>query len=198
MRREASPPLRNAGMTLVEICLVLALLVAIAAVTVPAMEGTFSRAALKGGGAIVRGGLAKARLAAMQSGQTQVFRFEPNGPRFQIIALDQLALPESSNLSREDPEAEHSPEDMLRLAQARLPDKVIFAAGDVATSSQVAALLGATDDGVWSPPILFNPDGTTSDATLVLQNDKGQTIRVTLRGLTGIADASDVGREATP
>ena len=51
---------------------------------------------------------------------------------------------------------------------------------------------------MWSPPILFNPDGTTSDASLVLQNDKGQTIRVTLRGLTGIADASDVGREAMP
>ena len=57
-------------MTLVEICLVLALLVVIAALTVPAMQGTFSRAALEAAARIVRGGLAKARLAAMQSGQT--------------------------------------------------------------------------------------------------------------------------------
>jgi hypothetical protein len=45
---------------------------------------------------------------------------------------------------------------------------------------------------------LFNPDGTTSDASILLQNDTGQTIRVTLRGLTGVADASDVGQEAAP
>ncbi len=141
MRREASPPLRNAGMTLVEICLVLALLVAIAAISVPAMEGTFSRAALTSGGAVVRGGFAKARLVAMQSGQTQVFRFEPKGARFQIVSLDKLALPESSELPPEDPDTEHAPADILRLSQTRLPDKVIFAAGDVASSNQVAALL---------------------------------------------------------
>jgi hypothetical protein len=162
------------------------------------MEGTFSRAALTSGGAVVRGGFAKARLVAMQSGQTQVFRFEPKGARFQIVSLDKLALPESSELPPDDPDTEHAPADMLRLSQTRLPDKVIFAAGDVAASNEVAALLGAPEGGAWSAPIVFNPDGTTSDASLVLQNDRGQTIRVTLRGLTGIANASDVMREAVP
>jgi hypothetical protein len=55
-----------------------------------------------------------------------------------------------------------------------------------------------TEDENWSPPILFKPDGTTSDASVVLQNDRGETIRVTLRGLTGIASASEVGSEAVP
>ena len=88
--------------------------------------------------------------------------------------------------------------DILRLSQNRLPDDVIFAAGDVASSAQVLATLGSSKEGVWSDPILFNPDGTTSDASLVMQNDKGLTIRVTLRGLTGIASASDVGNEVVP
>jgi Tfp pilus assembly protein FimT len=189
---------RKAGLTLVEVCLVLAILVAIAAITAPAMQGTFSRTALAGGGAIVREAFAKGRLTAMQTGKTQVFRFEPKGARFQLVELDSLGLPENSDLPPEDKDDEHSPSDMLRLSLNRLPDKVIFTAGDVSASNQVAALLGSPKDNVWSPPVLFNPDGTTSDATVLLENDRGQTIRVTLRGLTGIASASNVGREAAP
>jgi len=198
MRRAASPSRRKAGLTLVEVCLVLAILVAIAAITAPAMQGTFSRTALKGGSAIVREAFAKGRLTAVQTGKTQVFRFEPKGARFQLVALDNLALPENGELPPEDKDDDHSPSDMLRLSLTRLPDKVIFASGDVSASNQVASLYGSPKDHVWSQPVLFNPDGTTSDASVVLQNDRGQTIRVTLRGLTGIASASDVGREAVP
>jgi Tfp pilus assembly protein FimT len=198
MRRAASPSRREAGLTLVEVCLVLAILVAIAAITAPAMQGTFSRTALTGGGAIVREAFAKGRLTAVQTGKTQVFRFEPKGARFQLVELDSLALPENSDLPPEDKDADHSPSDMLRLSLNRLPDKVIFAAGDASASNQVAALFGSAKENVWSQPVLFNPDGTTSDASVLLQNDRGQTIRVTLRGLTGIASASDVGREAAP
>jgi hypothetical protein len=146
----------------------------------------------------VREAFAKGRLTAMQTGKTQVFRFEPKGSRFQLIELDALALPESSSLPPENQEEAHSPSDMLRLKLNRLPDKVVFAAGDVSASNQVAAMLGSTQDNVWSPPVLFNPDGTTSDASVLLENDRGQTIRVTLRGMTGIASASEVGREAVP
>jgi hypothetical protein len=47
-------------------------------------------------------------------------------------------------------------------------------------------------EGAWSQPILFHPDGTTSDATLVLTNEEQVSIRVTLRGLTGISQTVDV------
>ena len=39
-------------------------------------------------GDLLRGAWARGRLAAMQSGQTYVFRFEPNGSRFQFVTLD--------------------------------------------------------------------------------------------------------------
>jgi hypothetical protein len=45
---------------------------------------------------------------------------------------------------------------------------------------------------------VFQSDGTTTDASVLLQNDLGQTIRVTLRGMTGIASSSEVGMEAVP
>jgi type II secretory pathway pseudopilin PulG len=199
MLSDASPSAERAnGLTLIEVVLVLSLLVVIAAVTAPFLGGAFSRAHLNSASDVLRDGWSRARLAAMQSGEMHVFRFEPNGARYQIVPLDQLALPETNALAPDDPDAEHSPHDMLRLPQARLPDNVIFAAGDIAASSHVAALLGAPTDETWSAPIMFNPDGTTSDATVLLQNDRGETIRVTLRGMTGIASASDVGMEAVP
>jgi len=180
----------------VEVCLVLALLVVIGAVAAPLMEGSFSRAGLQSGADLVRGAWARARLVAMDSGQTHVFRFEPRASRFQIITLDQLGTPGTEMIAPEAPTAENSASDMLRLARSRLPDGVIFAAGDIADSSQVLATLGTAAQSAWSAPILFHPDGTTTDASVVLSNESMQTVRVTLRGLTGIANTSDVGREA--
>jgi prepilin-type N-terminal cleavage/methylation domain-containing protein len=197
--RDASRPVaRPRGFTLVEVVLVLSLLVVIAAVSIPFLNGSFSRAHLNSASDILRDAWSRGRLSAMQSGQIQAFRFEPKGTHFQLVSLDKLSLPESNEPPFEDPDAEHEATDILRLSPSRLPDNVIFAAGDVAASSQVAATLGALQVGTWSAPILFNPDGTTSDASLLLQNDRGQTIRVTLRGLTGIANAGDVGREEVP
>ena len=197
--RVASRPVaRPSGFTLVEVVLVLSLLVVIAAVSIPLLNGSFSRARLNSASDLLRDAWSRGRLAAMQSGQIQAFRFEPNGAQFQLVPLDELSLPENSAPPTDDSDAEHSESDILRLSPSRLPDNVIFAAGDVAASSQVAALLGSMKSGDWSAPILFNPDGTTSDASLLLQNDRGQTIRVTLRGITGIATASEVGNEEVP
>jgi hypothetical protein len=131
----------------------------------------------------------------MQSGQTYVVRFEPKGSRFQVVSLDQLALPESQEVPTEDADAEHSAYDILRVYKTRLPDGVIFAKADAASSNQLTATLGSAGDGTWSSPILFRPDGTTSDATVLLVNEPGQTVRVTLRGLTGTSVASEVGKE---
>ena len=145
---------------------------------------------------MLRSAWSKARLAAMQSGQTFVVRLEPRGSRYQIVALDQLGMPESENLPPDDPDAEHSPADILRLSSNRLPKGVVFASADVSNSNQVTATMGSSEGGPWSEPILFRADGTTSDASVLLQNEIGQTIRVTMRGLTGISSASDVSREA--
>ena len=184
------------GLTLVEVILVLALLVVIGAVSMPLLESSFSRAGLHSAGDTLRGAWAKARLAAMQSGQTCVFRYEPNGSRFQIATLNELELPETSALQPDAAGTRREAVDMLRLPRNRLPDGVVFAAGDVATSTQLLATLPGAADGPWSQPILFYPDGTTSDASVLLSNSRQTMIRVTLRGLTGISNTTDVTSEA--
>jgi hypothetical protein len=131
----------------------------------------------------------------MESGQTYVFRFEPNGARYQITTLGELGMPAAETIQLEVTDTERDASDMLRLPKSELPDGVVFAGGDISSSSQVMATLGTTGGGVWSAPILFHPDGTTSDASLVLANDELSTVRVTLRGLTGISQTSEVGKE---
>jgi hypothetical protein len=182
------------GLTLIELCLVLALLVVIGAVATPVMNGTFSRGALRGASDVLRGAWARSRLAAMESGQACVFRAEPNGGRFQMVALSALGAPESEMLAA-DMGGNRNVSDMLRMRENRLPEGVRFAAFDVSASSQLTATLGDSSGGVWSAPILFNPDGTTSDATVLLANEGNDTIRVTLRGLTGISNVGDIGKE---
>ncbi|MCC7475272.1 MAG: prepilin-type N-terminal cleavage/methylation domain-containing protein [Pirellulales bacterium] len=190
------------GLTLIEVVLVLSLLVIVAAVSVPYMGGSVSRANLQAASDIVRDAWTQGRFTAMQTGETQVFRFEPNGSRFQLMPLDELTLPETAlpaaTHAEAEAETEHSASDYLRLKPPQLPEHVVFAAGDVAASNQVAAMLGTPSDSAWSSPILFHPDGTATDATIVLKNDLDQTIRVTLRGITGLATASDVANEVVP
>jgi prepilin-type N-terminal cleavage/methylation domain-containing protein len=180
------------GLTLIELILVLALLVAISAISLPLMQNQFSWAALHGAGDLLRGAWAQARFAAMQSGQTQVFRFEPNGSRFQIVALNALDSPANNELEPEDPESRSDSPEFVRLSQNRLPEDITFFGGNISSSAQLMATLPGATEGVWSQPILFYPDGTTSDASLLLANEKQVAIRVTLRGLTGISQTIDV------
>lgn len=46
--------------------------------------------------------------------------------------------------------------------------------------------------GEWSKPILFYPDGVSSDAWLVVADEHETAIRVELRGLTGLAILGDL------
>lgn len=189
--------IRRGGFTLIEVLLVMSLLVILASITLPYLGSSFSRAHLNAADDILRDALTRGRMTALQTGEIQAFRCEPKGARFQLVALDKLSLPESSQPPPDTTDGEHSAQDILRLSRPRLPDDVIFASAEIASSNQVAALYGTTGDSGWSEPILFNPDGTTSDASIVLQNDQGQTIRVTLRGVTGLVTSSAVSNEAS-
>jgi len=193
------PALPRPALTLVEVILVLSLLVIIGAVSAPLLSGSMSRARLQHGGELVRAAWAKARLAAMQAGDTYVFRYEPQGSRYQIESLSSIAAPGSATAT--EPLVAVTEEmkdiDIFRQSQSTLPQGVVFAAGELAAVPQLAAA-AATSEGGWSAPILFYADGSTSDAMVLLANDAQATLRVTLRGLTGISRASEIGDEATP
>jgi type II secretory pathway pseudopilin PulG len=184
------------GLTLVEIILVLSLLVIIGAVSVPLLQGSLTRSRLSNGGERLRAAWSRARLAATQSGQAYAFRFVPKGSRFQIMPLADLADAGAVPLDALVDDAESEGGDSARQPDNSLPEGVTFAAGQVSAAPQLEA--GATTSSAWSTPILFHPDGTTSDAVVILANEEDLTLRVTLRGLTGIARVSDIGSEVVP
>src|SRR3954467_5621257 len=109
MRPNVSRSGRERGVTLVELCLVLALLVVIGAVAIPAMGGAFARASLRGGCDTLRAAWSKGRMAAIQKGQTFVFRCEPRGSQFQVIPLDQIGSHESEGQPPTDPNDQRDP-----------------------------------------------------------------------------------------
>jgi len=180
---------------------VLALLVVISSVTVPLLSKSLSYTRLQHSGDLLRAAWGKARLAAMRSGESYVFRYEPKGSRFQIALLSAITAEDADDANILPPEdagdAEYAAQDILRLSRSRLLEEIVFASGNVASVPQMAAVAAATKGG-WSAPIVFYPDGTASDAVVLLANPAGLTLQVTLRGLTGISRAGQIGNEATP
>src|SRR5262245_50934499 len=70
--------------TLLEVMLVMGILVAVAAIAWPSITRAYESVRLRKAADQVQAGLARARVEAMSSGVTQVFRFEPNSPRYTI------------------------------------------------------------------------------------------------------------------
>ncbi len=196
----ARPARGRLGLTLVEVILVLALLVVIGAISAPMMEGSFSRARLWHSGDLLRAAWTKSRLAAMDSGQTQAFRMEIRGGHYQLSVWDsvQAAAGQTPAMPTVTPSADDDPGFSAEFADDCLPEGVVFASAQIAPTTQLDAGPPAVVTSGWSPPILFYPDGTTSDASVLLADQREQTLRLTLRGLTGIAYPGEIGEEAAP
>ena len=76
------------GYTLFELMLVLAILVAVGAVAVPIFTKSFEIERLRKAGDVLRTAWAKARVEAMTTGQTYVFRFDYGVDRFLVQLWD--------------------------------------------------------------------------------------------------------------
>jgi prepilin-type N-terminal cleavage/methylation domain-containing protein len=199
-------PLR--GLTLLEILIVLALLVVLAAVTMPALSGTLRKQRLVSAAEEVRAEWMRAHIKAMKTGRIHVFRFQVGERHYEVapwVAADDAieAAPSaaspiagfSSASTAAGDSAASAPDDDLGPG---LPEGIIFVGGDVQADSRALAIeeimsaapaVGTTQ---WGPPILFYPDGTSSDAFVVVANEQSEAVRVDLRGLTGLATVGEV------
>lgn len=185
--------MRRSGFTLLEIMLVLAVLVVIAALSMPALGRIAESQRLQQAADTVRVEWMSAHLRAMRSGRIQMFRYELGGDKFQVepwfAAEDSVEAADASA----DPNAiADLPPDSydLSIKQKQLPDGVLFVLGDakIESRSQDAeeeATQTAGSEVAWSRPILFYPDGSTSTAFVYVANERKYGIRVDLRGLTG-------------
>ena len=199
------------GFTLIELLLVLAILVILAATAAPILRGTMQDAALRSAADQIRVEMTRANVRAMKTGRIQVFRFEAGGTQFNVqpyaAADDEIeAAPATPGFGNAAEEMASPRLDTTTLIT--LPAGVKFASGEAKTEGRS---LGIEEDirnanrfdGDWSQPILFYPDGSASDAyVVVVHEDREVGIRVNLRGMTGgvtlgeITDVKELTDEA--
>jgi hypothetical protein len=198
------------GVSLMELLLVLVLLVIAGSLAVPAFIGAFAGPKLKRAGDSVIARWAEARAQAIETGVPYQFRFTPNTGTYRLEPLAEVlqsgangsggaatsSTPEPAAGAQRDTDATRRSLDKTTTIESQLPETILFVGGqtagyDVATDERRVndlQTLGST----WSSPIIFFPDGSASTASVVLQNDVPQYLRLTIRGLTGVARASGV------
>jgi type II secretory pathway pseudopilin PulG len=199
---------RTGGFTLLEILLVLGLLVMLAAIAWPSLSRPLDTIRLREGARGVCNELARARLRAIETGNVLVLRYESGGKRYEILtrtaAIDGNDAPASDDdgllgTSRRWPAGAFVPvrgtlpENVRFVGAGNAGDEQAFVgqsladggdddADDMAFDSMSEELSGGVDGGA---VVYFYPDGTARDATIRLANQKGASIEITLRGMTG-------------
>jgi Tfp pilus assembly protein FimT len=189
------------GVTLMELLLVLVLLVVAGSIVIPAIMGAYSSVKLTRAGDAVITRWAEARAQAIETGLVYQFRFTPETGKYRVepwsnLEADAAATDSPSESSKAETFATRETLDESPTVAAELPESIVFqggqaAAEDPATRERRVTSLESPQSS-WSTPILFFPDGTASQATVVLQSDVPNYLRLTLRGLTGVARASEV------
>jgi prepilin-type N-terminal cleavage/methylation domain-containing protein len=194
------------GFTLLEVLLTLGLLVLIASLAWPVISNAFPSQRLRSAADRVRAEWVQARVRAMRTDSVQIFLYTPDGREFRVErrAMSEAVVDPSSGMP--SGETTGVPEEYASNAlKGELPESVKFVRSETAVDTRAATLdltpnTSSESGQQWSEPILFYPDGTTSTARLLLRNDRGLQIELSLRDLTGIVTVGEpvVSKEGLP
>ncbi len=154
--------MQRRGFTILELTLVMALIIVIAAIAVPSFDAMYSGVKLTTAADMVRGQWADARARAVEDGIPYRFAVVPQTGRFKVSPDNEDVLPDDGG-------------DPPLLVESTLPGNVSFADASDASS-----------DGEYQTLIVFYPDGTARENVEVGFRASGTRILVLrLRGLTG-------------
>ncbi len=199
----------RAGFTLIEMLLVLGVLAVIAAISYPGLQRMWTDHKIQEAAEMVRSNLAGTRNKSIDAVLIYEFRYELGGTHFLVIPH------EPDRFESDDPAdalGQSGNGGELYRAVGELRPDVIFAAVVKDTSSlgipvieqeqpiaqwQIAGLPEADQlKGLrWSAPLLFYPDGSAMQSVLRLEDESGQQMELTVRGLTGAVSAARVQKE---
>lgn len=198
------PPLRcRGGFTLLELTLVVAILVLLASIALPILGSVLDRQKLRGAAEELRLAWDNARLKAMRTGQTQVFRCELDSGAYTVFPLvlhdDENNVGEGATFFSGGMAVQTSASqfgmtttatDSRQFGEKNLDESISFVSCQVAGDPRAFSLAqtGASADVSITnvtQMVFFYPDGTTSTAEAIVRNKNGEQTGVQMRGLTG-------------
>lgn len=171
----------------------LAIMAGVGALAWPALRSSLDKNSLRTAARQVHTELQKTRNRAIRTGQPHQFRYQPGSPQFEVAPFPACPVerPAAARSERDDDEAEAATPAAEVL---QLPDGVHFGdqlVDDAAPDDADENLLAMADEEGWSRPIVFLPDGKSSDARIALEDESRRRMDVVLRGLTGSAHTTD-------
>jgi prepilin-type N-terminal cleavage/methylation domain-containing protein len=184
------------GVTLVELLIALAIMVVLASLAAPTVARAWERYRVKLAGGQLRAALTHAHVEAMRTHQIQVLRFELGGSSYYLQPW--MAGDEVINVAAEEAYEQSTPQYQVKpVEEMKLPEDVTFEKAQARFDTRALEIedeASKQQSGMtqWSQPLLFYPDGTSSQAKITLANPRGEAVQVTLRKLTGLATVSDL------
>jgi prepilin-type N-terminal cleavage/methylation domain-containing protein len=192
---------KRSGFTLLELLLVLMVMVTLAALSWPRLTRYLQQQGVQDNAEQVRQLLDRARVRAVEEGRTLQMRFEPHGRHYVLLPYEPVdpnqpldstaAAPFSASsgtaVIKTDPYRAYTlSEDCHFHVDSRLisgKQTIAERLADPWTAHLENGL--AVKDIAWSAPILYYPDGSASDGSLVVMDAKRRYIKLHVRGLTG-------------
>ena len=177
-----------------------AVLVASIIISWPVISGAFKIHDLRDAGKIIEAACAEARVNAAGFKQIQVFRFKPESPYFLIEPAPPADLDAMLDFENID---EHKAIGNLRpieeidweLEGKQLPEGTYFVTIENRSDEHdvmLNELLPPTTEMMAEQkPLLFYPDGSCSDATIILRSGQGSFLEIKLDGASGNVTASE-------
>ena len=201
---------RRSALTLFELLLVLAVLVALAGIAIPTFDSMVSSRRLGQSIDKLRNEIMAGRVTAMRTGQAQVIRMTLQAQDYSISpwlggseAEDASAgatLMESGQVIQTQATTGGGAKSTAELANStlQLSEGILFSVVETLIDSRNALAIeqgGGTvstgsgssqgDGSGLSSPLLLYPDGTCTTAQIVLIDERGRRMAIQLRGVTG-------------
>lgn len=188
----------RSGLKQTEILIGVAVVIGSVLIAWPVIRGALRIHHLRDGSKSVEAACTEARLSAIGTAQIYAFRYKPESPYFLIEAVppaDPNEMLDFSKIEEQTPTGDLRPDtaiDWEREGQT-LPSGVVFVTVEDRSDHGDLILNDLLPGNLEAPkkPLLLYPDGTTTNATIILHNDEGYYAEVVLDGLGGTVSVSE-------
>ena len=182
---------RRRGFTLMEIALVLAIMVAVAAMAIPVYHGTLKRERVRKAAESIGADWTRARAAAIQTGETQLWActlaagtfssgpYLANGGATNAEVANMVS--QSTGMTVSMPAGKAGEGFGQALPQGVTLGDVLVSEGDTSVNMSVATNSGEAGTAT----LLFYPDGSSSSARITVIGEDDITMAVAINGLAG-------------